>query len=323
MVIPPRVYWHQNQYQYKSSPGERSLGMKSWIALGTDPSGLTDKLNSLKLPSRPTVNSFSWLADWYLRQIAPKHLSSRTILDRSECVKRLNEAFGQERLDSITPAAMQRYIYRRAEMAPRRASMEYSTLKQIYRWACRFGLADSNPATDLWAPPDRPRDRYVSHEELTLFDSLSPLWGGPVALLGYSLGQRLSDLLALRFDETELTFTTQKTRKRARIIMTDELLLLIKRVNPDVQPGELIVTNTNGESYNRHSFGHRWRRCMKRFIEAGGQRFTFHDLKAKFVTDSQSAGLDPVIQALHDNPRTTRIYLRSKESTVVTALSPP
>lgn len=59
---------------------------------------------------------------------------------------------------------------------------------------------------------------------------------------------------------------------------------------------------------------------MDRFVKEGGERFTFHDLKAKFVTDSQTLGLDPVKQALHDNPRTTKVYLRNRETTEVTSL---
>ena len=102
--------------------------------------------------------------------------------------------------------------------------------------------------------------------------------------------------------------------------MTPYLERLIRRINPGVQKGELIVKNVNGGSYDRSSFGHRWRRAMGKFVEAGGERFTFHDLKAKFVTDSQSLGLDPQKQALHDNPSTTKIYLRSRETTNVISL---
>ena len=59
---------------------------------------------------------------------------------------------------------------------------------------------------------------------------------------------------------------------------------------------------------------------MDRFVKEGGERFTFHDLKAKFVTDSQTLGLDPVKQALHDSPKTTQIYLRNRETTKVESL---
>ena len=141
-----------------------------------------------------------------------------------------------------------------------------------------------------------------------------------MALLGYALGQRLGDILALTYDDKRLVFKTQKTKKRASISMTPYLRSVIETINPDIQEGELIIKNANGEEYNRHSFGHRWRRCMDRFIEAGGERFTFHDLKAKFVTDSQTLGLDPVKQALHDNPRTTKVYLRNRETIEVTSL---
>jgi integrase len=317
---PKRVYWHQNQWMYKSTDVERQRGMKSWIPLGTDLDAVASKLQQVRLPELEPPGTFAWLANWYLDEIAPNHLSPRTIDDRKQCINRLIAAFPDTPAHLIAPNNVQTYIYSRMKSSPRRAKMEYTTMSQIYRWGIRFGYVSTNPATDLYTPPEKPRDRYVTHEELAQFVECNPDWGGPVGLFAYAVGQRLSDILALNYHPEVLTFRTQKTSKRASIRMTPYLNSLIERINPDIQEGELIVKNANGEPYNRHSFGHRWRRCMDKFIAAGGERFTFHDLKAKFVTDSQTLGLDPVRQALHDNPRTTKVYLRSRETTEITSL---
>ena len=320
MDKPKRVYWHQNQWMYKATDVERQRGMKSWVPLGVDEDQLEERLARAKLPDLEPPGSLAWLADWYLTEIAPNHLAPRTLLDRQQCVKNLVAAFADRPAHLIAPHHVQEYIYLRIKTSPRRAKMEYTTMSQIYRWGVRFGYVSVNPAVDLYTPPEKPRDRYVTHEELDAFARLNPEWGGPIALFGYAVGQRLSDILALRYHKDMLVFTTQKTGKRARIKNNYYLRGLIEQITPDIQEGEIIVQNANGEPYNRHSFGHRWRRCMDRFIAAGFERFTFHDLKAKFVTDSQTLGLDPVKQALHDNPRTTKVYLRNRETTEVDSL---
>lgn len=322
MEKPKRVYWHKNQWQYKPTAIELERGLKHWEPLGTDLDKVPGKLERLRLISREETSqqSFTWLANWYMTEVAPKRLAPRTVQDRFACIKQLLKTFADWNYQTIEPHHVQKHIMDRAETAPRRAKMEYSTMQQIYRWAIRYGYANRNPASDLWTPPERPRDRYVTHEELDTFCRLNPDWGGPMALLGYALGQRLGDILALTYDNKQLVFKTQKTKKRAVIEMTPYLRSLIETLNPQIQEGELIIKNANGDPYNAVSFGHRWRRCMNRFIAAGGERFTFHDLKAKFVTDSQTLGLDPVKQALHDSPKTTQIYLRNRETTEVESL---
>lgn len=322
MEKPKRVYWHKNQWQYKPTAIELERGLKHWEPLGTDLDKVPGKLERLRLISREETSqqSFTWLANWYMTEIAFKRLAPRTVQDRLACVKQLLKTFADWSYQTIEPHHVQKHIIDRAEVAPRRAKMEYTCIQQIYRWAIRYGYANRNPASDLWSPPERPRDRYVTHDELQAFCVINSEWGGPVALLGYALGQRLGDILALTYDDKRLVFKTQKTKKRASISMTPYLRSVIETINPDIQEGELIIKNANGEEYNRHSFGHRWRRCMDRFVAAGHERFTFHDLKAKFVTDSQTLGLDPVKQALHDNPRTTRVYLRSRETIELTSL---
>lgn len=49
------------------------------------------------------------------------------------------------------------------------------------------------------------------------------------------------------------------------------------------------------------------------------ERFTEHDLRAKHATDVDEAGGDATANLLHDETRTTQAYLRSKQTTVITA----
>ena len=280
---PQRVYWHRGQYQYKASAADRKNGFKAWTPLGPDLATAIEKYDRLHRLDNEHIGSVNWLIDWYMEEIAPAILSERTMTDRKACFKKLKVYFKDTDASRLKPHHIQQYVSRRATEAPRRARMEYVSLSQVFRFARRWGFVAENPATDIFLPKTPPRDRYVTHDELQTFVKMNDSWAGPMALLGYALGQRLSDILALTYNSNELIFKTQKTKKRACIQMTAYLERLIRRINPKVEKGELIVLNQAGGAYDRHSFGHRWRRAMNRFVEAGGERFTFHDLKAKIA----------------------------------------
>ena len=119
-------------------------------------------------------------------------------------------------------------MFARGKESPHQAKQELSTISQAFRWGRRFGLVEVNPAVDIAAPRIQNRDRYVTDEELALFCSVNEGWGGHVAMLAYATGQRLSDLLALRFSDGALRLTTSKTKRKASITMTDGLRAIIE-----------------------------------------------------------------------------------------------
>jgi len=317
--LPARVYWHRGCYQHKSTELDRASGLKSWVRLGSTISEAIASYQSLNRVTPEPPKSLGWLLQWYLREIAVQ-LRERTLEDKRRHVLRITERIGDVNIDAVRPADIQRYVFTRGEESPHQAKQELSTISQAFRWGRRFGLVEVNPAVDIAAPRIRNRERYVTDDELALFCSVNQGWGGYVAMLAYAIGQRLSDLLALRFSDEALALTTSKTNRKASIFLSDGLRAIIEGLRPGIEGGQLIVINRYGQPFTRTSFHQRWQVCMRRFEAAGGDRFHFHDLKAKFVTDSANAGLDPQKQALHDSPRTTKIYLRNRASTIVKSL---
>ena len=319
LELPERVYWHRGFYQYKSNELDRASGMKSWVKLGPTPEAAVEAYSKLERASPAPPETLAWLLRWYLREIAVQ-LRERTQEDKRRHVEQISSAIGDLSVSAVRPADIQAYVFKRAIRSPHQAKQELSTISQAFRWGRRFGLVDRNPATDIAAPRIKNRDRYITDDELDLFCSVNRGWGEYVAMLGYATGQRLSDLLALRYSEPVLSLNTSKTNRKAVIEITEQLRGVILGLRPAVMPGELILVNRYGLPFTRTSFHQRWQLCMRRFEVQAGERFHFHDLKAKFVTDSEIAGFDPQLQALHDSPRTTRIYLRNRAAIVVRSL---
>jgi len=46
-----------------------------------------------------------------------------------------------------------------------------------------------------------------------------------------------------------------------------------------------LIYNRHGQPYTSNGFKAMWQRLMKIWVEKGNERFTFHDLRAKAVTD--------------------------------------
>jgi integrase len=55
-----------------------------------------------------------------------------------------------------------------------------------------------------------------------------------------------------------------------------------------------------------------WRKLMMKAMSQGVKRFSFHDIRAKGLTDAQQQGLDPQRLAGHTTAQQTAAYLRSK-----------
>ena len=51
-----------------------------------------------------------------------------------------------------------------------------------------------------------------------------------------------------------------------------------------------LICNSEGQPYTSSGFKAMWQRAMKAWVEKGNERFTFHDLRAKSVTDATEAG---------------------------------
>jgi integrase len=52
-----------------------------------------------------------------------------------------------------------------------------------------------------------------------------------------------------------------------------------KQLTPQI-PAEYLIRTQHGKPYTARGFSAIWQRLMTKHVEAGGQRFSFHDLRA-------------------------------------------
>ena len=63
-----------------------------------------------------------------------------------------------------------------------------------------------------------------------------------------------------------------------------------------------------------------WNRVQIKWAEFGGERFTFHDIRAKALTDAKRLGLDAQALAGHSSATMTEHYIKQREFKRVTPL---
>ena len=305
--LPQRVYFDHGIYFFVPINGpkvnlgrELPLALAKWAEIVAPPMRLT------------TVSS---LMDRYLLQVAPRK-SKRTYADNKIEIALLRKVFGHMAPDDITPQDI--YAYMDARGAPIRANREKSLLSHIFSVAIRWGAARDNPCRLVKRNPEKPRDRYVSDEELATLRSHCPAWLQLYLDLKSLTGMRKGDMLRLTLGAITadgLAITQGKTGQRLIYEWNSDLRSTVESIKGLRRPVRSLhlFTTQDGQPFTQKGFNSAWQRAMGKAVQMGLARFTEHDLRAKVVTDARNEGLDAQRLAGHKNSAMTDRYVKSRQ----------
>ena len=77
--------------------------------------------------------------------------------------------------------------------------------------------------------------------------------------------------------------------------------------------GLYLFCTRQGQPYSDTGFKAMWNRVQVKWADQGGMRFTFHDIRAKALTDAKRLGLDAQSLAGHATAAMTEHYIRQRE----------
>ena len=304
--LPERVYYHHGAYYY--------VGVdKKWRKLDADyTKAMAAWAQLLEQPA--DTRTVGELLDRYVREVIPGK-APRTQKDNLIEVRFLRAFFGEMHIDAVEPKHIAQYRDTRA--AKTRGNREVALLSHAFSKACEWGLAHANPCREVKRNKEKPRDRYVTDEELAQIKEVCPQWLKSYIDLKVMTGLRQQDLLALRWDQiteahlvVQLMKTKNSTGKRIRIVLTDDLRTLIASLP---KRGENLFCTAVSKPYSPSGFASIWQRLMKKFTATGHGRFHEHDIRGKVATDMD----DPVAaQALlgHQNMSMTEAYIKQRKT---------
>lgn len=238
---------------------------------------------------KETNIAFGPLCDRYLKEHAALHKKPRSYLRNEASTKVLKAFFGETTLaKQIQLAGVSRFIVHRKEQgrSPYTINSEVAHLSHLFTWAGKLGLVSHHPVRGIGYLKVKPKDRYLSLEEIRLL--LDACSGDLRDLVTLSLGtgMRATEVLTLDRDHTDLKhgmvtlMDTKNGDRRLVPLPSDVVAMLQQRPAPIREwfPG-----------WNLDKLVH----AMSRVIQqAGLHGVTFHTLRHTFASHAVMNGID-------------------------------
>lgn len=264
------------------------------------------------MPVAGPITTLGDCLDRYQREVVPS-LKSRTQRDYARHLKHLKHAFGHMAPKDLQPRDIGKFLA--VEKGKIHRNKLVSVLSAVYSKAIGKWFVDGvtvNPCSNVERNPSKKRDRYITDKEFAMVRGVMPPRVQIAMDLAYLTTQRQGDLLGLKWKEVSeagIHFQQGKTGKKVFVEMSPmlhEVMVRAKFMVPQL-PREYVLRTRKGKPYTSEGFRAIWQRKMKHLCRTGALpiRFTFHDIRAKSVSDSASLE-DAMKRAGHQNMSMTR-----------------
>lgn len=302
--LPQRVYRGKSSYEYRSKSGEcfslRPLP-KDGIETGMIKSDVWDAYKkALHTPTQ--VDDMNRLIDEFHKSAQFCQLSVNTQKDYTHYSKRIRRVFGHMMPDTIKAPHIRQFM---DAMAAKgiivQANRHHSYLSVLFGWGIERAWCTENPAKQVRKFREEPRDRYIEDWEYDLVLNIarqsSYPYLAPMMELAYLCRARSIEVrdFAERHvtDEGIILFRTKNSLGEVTG-WSDRLRKAVKEArslfpNAPVSTDRPLIHDKTGRAIAKEAFKSSWGRIMNKAMEEGlKERFTFHDIKAKGVTDHET-----------------------------------
>lgn len=266
-------------------------------------------------------------------------LADGTRADYRTAWRQIDAVLGDMPISAITPPMVAKYVHIERASSPRRADIEKSLLSRLFGHGIKLGVCTVNACIGVEPHGSEPRTEAPPEPVLAAFLAWLGQQTPQRRVIGLAAeyaslaGSRKIEFLDLawpQIDETAGVVRTKRAKQRGKkrgevielVTITPKLQDLIDRLKALRQArgvdGLYVFPTRDGGAYSARGFKTAWQRAVIDAIEAKvidvEQRFTFHDLRAYYVTlHKAERGSLP---DLHANPATTaRVYDRTKSAT--------
>jgi len=208
---------------------------------------------------------------------------------------RLRAPFGTLKLKEIGNKAIQSAFDQQEPNVAR--NRRFKVLKIVYGWGIqRFSGVEHNPVIGLELNREPPRDRYVSDEDYQFIHKLASSTLRLMMEGAYLLRARRNEISKLEtignVSEKGVLIERSKDSWDGIVIWSPRLRRWITDCNNhnNGRVSKYLIHNRGGAVISKSSLDSMWRRVWAKAGAYGAcpKRFTFHDLKAKGVTDHPS-----------------------------------
>lgn len=237
-----------------------------------------------------TVNR---LAMEYLDSANFKELAPRTQRDRDRELNVFSKVFGSMLPDRIEPHHIRRYMDLRGQSSKTQANHELAAASVMFAWGYERGRCKSNPAKGVKKFKVKARDRYITDAEFDALLSCAEIRLKIACEISYLCAARQGDVLQLTWsqvNEDGLFIQQGKTGKKQIKAWSSRLREAIaeaRTLHSGIASIYVINKHPSGK-LTQDGLRSAWKRAMAKMEMDYPQierTFTFHDIKAKGVSD--------------------------------------
>lgn len=306
-TLPKYVDIHRGWYRWREYLGHGKFGRTIKLCReGAPMSEVWRRWEELQDDS----GTLRWLIAQYMKSPRFTKNAPRTQRDYKEYAHTINSmqmesgrSFGDVPFRHITRGVIQRYVEKRSQQgAPVRGNREFALLSTAFKWARNQEYMHDNPCKDVYKNPESPKRSYVDTPRfMTVYDLAlkhAP-WYIPIAMvIAVACRGRKAEVLDLQRPDLRDVGIYMRRRKGSKdnIVRWSPMLraainAAIKR--PSTVDSMYVLHDNHGQPIRESTFNTAWQRLMVNHVApAGIERFKFHDLKRKGVSDDLGNWMD-------------------------------
>jgi integrase len=254
-------------------------------------------------------------------------VTTRVRRDYRRMFNTLDDYFGHMEISAVKPKHVAAFInepgYGKVHRNRHVMILNMVFLRAMGNWCIDFDL--TNPCIPVRRHPTKARTRYVTDAEFAEMRAMCPPSVQIAMDLALLIGQRQGDIIALRWDHVfmegpreswEIWIDQGKTGKRLAIGISpavEAVLMRAKLLEPQL-PRMYVVHTKFGRRYTGDGFRALWQVYMRmwRANHPGEAWFTFHDLRAKCVSDNKSLAAASLLAGHRNQTITGSVYDRNR-----------
>lgn len=320
--MPPRVYRGKSAFEWHPKSG----GAVRLCPLDAS-KALVWSCYEEKYQSKQGKGTFSKLVNDYLNADQFKKLSLNTQKDYLKYSKKVLSVFEDMQVNSISPQDIFNYHEIRSKTAPTQANREKTFMSGVFKWGIPRGKAKSNPCSHVRNNKENARERYITDEEYqAVYDAGNDVV--KIAMeISYMCMARQSDVLSLQKGQIQdegIYIKQGKTGKKQikawgpRLRAAYNLALSLPEENSSV----FVIRQPNGMKYATRTFQGYFSKARadaeanaKKKDQSAKFDFTFHDIKAKSLSDYE--GTDTEKQTASGHKTLSQVHVYNRKTQIV------
>jgi site-specific recombinase XerC len=310
--MPPRVYKGRSAYEFKPVSG----GAVRLCDLDSSKSKVWQQYEKEIEQSKESSNVRS-LINNFLESADFRELALNTQKDYQKYSKKVLAAFGKMDANKVQPKHVRQFMDIMGQKSTVQANRHKAFLSRAYRWAFERGKVNQNPCTGVKQFKEKPRDRYVEDYEYEAVYNHACSVVKAAMEISYLCMARKADVVKLHKSQlldSGIYIKQGKTGKKQIKEWGPRLRKAVATAKAEDSRIEsmFVFQQKNGNPFALASFDQRWRKSIikAREVTKLALDFTFHDLKAKGVSDFEGTTAEKQFASGHKTESQIRVYDR-------------